>query len=144
MIGLVAATAATLLLLTGCASTPDAPANTAKSAESSDAAETVAPLTAEPPAAADAGQSPEDAYLDVMRIRLEADRPPIEATQIPNASDAQLLEAAAAACEQLAAGTEHHAVRVVDGETPNQLGRYNDSADIAGYASEFICTEYQL
>ena len=133
-----------VLMLSGCSVKTSGPLEAAGPAGQGEPTETVAPLTAEAPATPAVELSPEEAYLDAMRARLEADRPAIEATQIPNASDAQLLEAAAAACEQLAAGTVHDAVRVIEGETPNQIGAYNDSADIAGYASKFICTDYQL
>lgn len=132
-----AATAALLLGLVGCSAAPEE----TSTEEPTTRAET---LTAEPVEEKSEQGTPEEAYLAAMRERLAEDRPPIEATQIPNATDEQLLEAAAAACEQLASGTVHDEVRVIEGEEPNQLGRHIDSSDIALYASEFICTDYQL
>lgn len=137
-----AASAALLLGLVGCSAAPEeAPVEEpAASAETTQ----VEPLTAEPVEEEATAGTPEEAYLAAMRERLAEDRPPIEATQIPNATDEQLLEAAAAACEQLASGTVHDEVRVIEGEQPNQLNSYTDSGDIALYASEYICTDYQL
>lgn len=74
-----------------------------------------------------------------MRARLAEDRPPIEATQIPNATDDQLLEAGVAACAQLAEGKMVDQVRVIDGETANEIGYFVDSMSIAVAAEGRLC-----
>lgn len=133
LIGIAAA--ALVLGLAGCTSgAPSAPDTSPETAESG-------PLTAEKPAAETTEGTPEEQYLEHMRARIKEDRPPDLATQIPNATDQQLLDAAADACEQLAAGVELTHVQVVEGEAANQTGYFVDSLDIANAAVEFICTD---
>ena len=135
-IGVVAAAALLVLGMTGCASgSTDEPAAADSAAESRE----VAPLTAEKPAAEDSGGTPEEQYLEHMRARIKEDRPPDLATQIPNATDEQLLEAGAAACDQISQGLPVDQVRVIEGETPNQSQYYVDSLDIASAAQETLC-----
>ncbi len=132
---LIAAAAAVLLLsLTGCAGAT--PSTDAK--PSATPTETVAPLKAETPTET-APADPEAAFLDAMHTRLKAERPPIEETQIPNASDEQLLEAGKNACAQLASGAGVRDVRVIEGEKANELGYFIDSQDIAKAAEQDLC-----
>lgn len=133
---LYAVSAIALLLLTGCsAGTPeDSEPETASSATTAPEA-TDAPLTAKTPAPAvsAADSSPEAAYLEQVREALPED------TAIPDASDQQLLDAAAAACAQMADGVDFSAVAVIDGEQTNDLGVHEDSALIAAVARKTLC-----
>ncbi len=60
-------------------------------------------------------------------------------SQIPNATDVQLLSAADKACEQMATGADVFSVRVIDGETPDPGGYFGDSTLIASIAQQTIC-----
>ena len=127
MIGLVAATAATLLLLTGCASTaaPDVSA-------SKPVAEDVAPLVAATPDEV-TPDSPEAGFLTEVRPYID------KSTQIPDATDDQLLLAGEDACTQIADGTLPDKVRVIQDEQPDDLGYYVDSGRIGYFAAEYLC-----
>ncbi|MFF8187741.1 hypothetical protein ACF044_10835 [Microbacterium sp. NPDC016588] len=130
--GLIAAGAVAMLLLTGCTATDQAASNDTGSPAAPAASE--APLVAETPTAARSEVStPEAAFLAQVREVLPAD------TVIPNATDEQLLAAAAAACEQMAAGIDFSAVKVIDGEEANDLGVHRESALIAAVARKTIC-----
>lgn len=125
-IALVAA--ALLLTLTGCSG---APANAGDERTAPAATESAAPLvaeTTEPEAA-----NPHAAYLDGVRALLP------EKTQIPDATDEQLIAAGMAACERLAAGEASDLISVIEGETPNGLGSYNDSGMIVSAARTHLC-----
>ena len=132
---LVAATAAVLLLLTGCTAGGQAePAPSNSPAVASPSADADAPLVAETPSAVPSEAStPEAAFLTQVREVLPTD------TVIPNATDEQLLAAAQAACEQMAAGIDFSAVKVIDGEEANDLGVHRESALIAAVARKTIC-----
>lgn len=117
----VAVAAVLLFALTGCA----APA-------SETPAESVAPLVAESPSASAAGVD-EAAFLEDVRENLPTN------TQIPDATDEQLLAAGARACEELAAGTPGDQISVVENETPGALGTFDDSGAIVTAASVNLC-----
>lgn len=126
--GLVAATAAVLLLLTGCSgmqSQENVAVNTAPS-------ETSAPLTAETPTATAA--TGDAAFLDEVRANLRPDN------VIPDATDAQLLEAGERACEVIATTANTNEVSLIDGEPTNGLGYYSDSAVIISAARTTLCS----
>lgn len=125
-IALVAA--ALLLTLTGCSA---APANAGGERTAPTVTESAAPLVAE--TTEPVAESPHAAYLDGVRALLPED------TQIPNATDEQLVAAGEAACERLAAGEPSDAISVIDGETPNGIGYFNDSGMIVSAARTHLC-----
>ncbi|KTS09032.1 DUF732 domain-containing protein [Microbacterium testaceum] len=123
----LAATAATvLLLLTGCTSAPAAKPAPVASTEAE-----AAPLSAESPSATD--ERGEEAFLSEVRSELRPDN------VIPNATDAQLLEAGKKACEAIASGTNTLLVSLIDGEPTNGMGYYSDSGVIITAARGTIC-----
>lgn len=97
------------------------------------ATESAAPLVAETPAPPAAGENAEDAFLIEARSRLAKIR-----TQIPNATDAQLLEAAHHACEALAPDLTGEDLSLIDGETRTN-GHYMDSSAIIISARLTMC-----
>lgn len=112
-----------LLTLTGCTQTISDPPAT-------EPTETSAPLTAESPATA---PSASQDYIESVRALLPKN------TQIPNASDEQLLEAGERACDELAAGTDTLTLSLIEGETPNGAGSFDDSAAIITAAAMNLC-----
>lgn len=129
-----AATAALLLGLVGCSAAPEK-APTEEPAASTEETTEVEPLTAEPvEEETPTPSTPEEAYLVAVRESLDP-----ETTQIPDATDEQLLAAGQDACEQIAAGTEPGEVLVIDGEQPDSVGYYVDSSRIGLRASELLC-----
>jgi hypothetical protein len=58
---------------------------------------------------------------------------------IPNATDAQLLDAGEKACAAIAAGEDTLTLSVIDGEQPNGAGSYDDSATIVTAARASLC-----
>lgn len=128
------ATAALLLLLTGCSGGGESDAvmgSPTPLVGASPASE--APLTAESPSEAPSASSTDAAFLEQVRDALPDD------TVIPNATDGQLLAAAQKACEQMSAGTDPSAVAVIEGEPVNGLEIHEDSAAIAIAARKTIC-----
>lgn len=126
------------LALAGCAGPSEtagdertAPATT----ESPAPAATAIPLSAEePPTQADSADA---AFLTYVRGAL------LPETQIPNATDAQLIDAGHEACRQLEAGTPLENVRVVEGETAHpSTGAFYDSSAIMGGAILSYCPEF--
>lgn len=136
----IAAVAAVLLLsLAGCAGAPDeassAPASAAQTA--SEPTESPAPLVAEA-AEKTAYASDDERFLGELAAAYER-RADLQ-TQIPNATDEQLIAAGHAACDQLPSiGYETTLAHVIEGETPNGLGTYQDSAIIAAIAVQVYC-----
>ena len=131
---LAAATAAVLLLLTGCTATeqpgPDASEAVASSAAP---AASEAPLVAETPTAtADGGEA---AFLAEVRANLRPDN------VIPNATDEQLLKAGREACDRRAAGEPSQTMSVIDGEQANVAGNYLDSGVIITAARRNLCVD---
>lgn len=125
--GITAAIVA-VLMLTGCA-------NTAPTDADETPAETPAPLVAETPATAIADDA-DAAFLTYVREHLPTN------TQIPDATDEQLIAAGQNACDQMRAGTAPGDVRVVDGEQPNDSGYYLDSSAIMNGAVTALCPEF--
>lgn len=123
---------AALIGLAGCAGAPSDEADMA--APTVEEVEEAAPLTAEQPAEEASADTPEAAFLEAVRETLNPEK-----TQIPDASDAQLLAAGNSACEQIASGVLPIEVRVIENETPNGTGLYADSRTIGHAASETIC-----
>lgn len=112
-----------LLTLTGCTQTISDPPAT-------EPTQTTAPLTAESPAVQEVSDA---AYLDMVRETLPAN------TQIPNATDAQLVDAGERACAELAAGTDTSTLSVIEGEQDNGYGAYLDSGAIISAARATLC-----
>lgn len=132
----VASVAVLLTLLVGCSTPAEPDAVTLSAAPVVTATDTpVPPLTAETPDAdvSEAGATPKTAFLAELRAKLPA------GSSIPDASDEQLLTAAAEACEQMSSGTDFAEVSVIDGEQPNGLGIREDSALIAAVARKSVC-----
>lgn len=126
--------AALLLTLTGCS---EAPANAGDERTAPAASESAAPLVAETTEPLpDETASADEQYLTDVRKALTNGRE----TSIPNASDAQLVEAGKAACQQIAGGTPESDVRVVEGEVFDEnWGAYQDSATILVIAQSHYC-----
>lgn len=126
----LSATALLLLVLTGCAGAPEE----APTSEQVDG-ESATPLVAETAQPADEPETDDEKYLSLIRETLPDD------TVIPDATDAQLLEAAAQACEQMNGGIDVSAVDVVEGEKANDLGIRESSARIAAAAKDVYCPQ---
>lgn len=128
----VAAVAAVLaLLLTGCAGTTEAP-----SGERTAPTESAAPLVA----ATQRAPEPDDAeaaFIADARGRLAQNAQ----TQIPDATDQQLIDAGRQACERLAAGEATDQMSLIEGEIVSESGYYWDSAAIIAPARMFLCPE---
>ncbi|WP_396653089.1 DUF732 domain-containing protein [Microbacterium resistens] len=126
-----------LLTLTGCASTPAGTAGEATAPGASTPSPTatpsatVAPLVAESPGAR-SGHN-ETAFVEAVRTAL----PPN--TQIPEATDEQLLDAGSRACARLAAGEPSDQISVIEGESAGEGGYFWDSAAIITAARQFLC-----
>lgn len=122
----IAATVLIAFALTGCSGTaPEAPEDAGATPPA-----TTVPLAAESPAAAPSGET---AYLEAVRAALPRN------TQIPNATDEQLLEVGEKACAELAAGTDTTLLSVIDGEQTDEIGYYRDSQAIITAAAIDLC-----
>lgn len=130
IIGVLAASAAVVIGLSGCAGAPE---QTKTAPSEAVAEETPQPLAASPEEAAPEPDSPEEAFLVAVRPFVE------ESTQIADATDEQLIAAGEDACAQIAAGTLPEEVRVIEDERPNELDYYVDSRRIGLSASRTIC-----
>jgi hypothetical protein len=127
----IAALAAVLVLtLSGCAGAAEDAGDVSPAPSASESA---APLTAETP---DDPADDDEAFLAYVRENLAP------ATQIPDATDAQLIAAGEQACEQLESGVAHGDVRVVDGEVPNGADIYADSSAIMNGAVLTYCPAF--
>jgi hypothetical protein len=129
----IAATAAVLLLLTGCSGGTDQ-VNTAVDSATPAAAATedaAAPLTAET-ATTNAARG-DAVFLESVRSELRPDN------VIPNATDEQLLEAGEKACEGIASGADTLTLSLIDGEEPDASGFYPDSGVIIRAARAALC-----
>lgn len=125
------ATAAVLgMLLTGCAEAIGPEKVEHEVAVSS--SESPTPLVAETPAPTEENVG-EVAFITETREALGSD------SQIPDATDEQLLAAGADACAQIAEGKSTEQVRVIEGESPDDLGWYSDSSKIASVAQRTLC-----
>lgn len=129
------------LFLTGCTATPaSAPSSgtgDATAARSSTSGPSAAPLVAETPSAP--GGEGTAGFLDKVRDRLaKLD------SQIPNASDEQLISAGQEACDRLRAGESTDLMSVIDGEQrsgANHDGYYYDSNAIIMAAQLKLCRD---
>ena len=134
----IAATAALLLLtLTGCTGTSETAPSATQSGDvkvevQRQGTPTVEPLVAETPAVQ---TLPTDAqFLKDVRKALTNGRQ----TQIPNASDEQLLKAGHDACAAVAAGTPEAEITVIEGEKiDSDWGGYHDSNIILTIARKY-------
>lgn len=128
----VALTALVFLALTGCTgaveSAPDEPQDTATTSVE----ETVAPLVAESPKPTTVDNA-ESAFLEYVRANL------LPQTQIPDATDAQLIAAGQESCVRRAAGESTDGMVVVEGEQPYENGYYYDSIPIITGAFMYLC-----
>jgi len=137
---LVALTVAVGLALAGCAATTGTAGQPAGStpAAAPTPTETVEPLVAEKPAETTYASKDEEFIAKLMHereIRIGGFD-----TQIPNATDEQLVAAAHDACDQLPdLDYDPAKAHVIEGETANSLGIYPDSALIAGIAMLVYC-----
>lgn len=124
-----------LLALTGCAGTvgddTSAPQDAAPTVETTPT-ETPEPLTAEK-ASEKTDAELEAAYLVEVRDRLSKIH-----TQIPNATDEQLIATAYEACDRIAEGTSGEDMTLIEGETRTN-GYYMDTAAISTSAALTIC-----
>lgn len=128
----VAAAAVLLLALTGCAGGVETPSADRTAPAATSPKETAAPLVAETPAAAPS-EDVDAAFVAAVRASL----PPT--TQIPNATDQQLIDAGHQACERLAAGEASDQMSVIEGEVAGEGGYYWDSAAIINAARTSLC-----
>lgn len=92
--------------------------------------ETAAPLTAQPDSA---GDDPEQSYITQVRDRLSKIQ-----SQIPDATDEQLLAAANEACERLESGESGENMTLIDGEETTN-GYFMDSGAIIIAARMTLC-----
>lgn len=133
----IAVTALILVSLTGCTSTDDGagtePVGFANVQQ--DATPMPEPLVAETPGA--------ESTVDEADFLAEARSRFTTATQIPDATDEQLIEAGWAACAYLEAGNNPDDLTVIEGETRNlgEDGYFMDSAAIATAAVMHLCTD---
>ena len=119
------------ITLTGCTAAQNPtqePASGPQGAEQSPES-TPAPLVAEP-SPEPILTTAEGEYVTVLRAAFDRD-----GTQIPNATDEQLIAAGQDACEQIDAGTNPDSVRVVEGEEEPHA----DSGRIGYAAAEYLC-----
>lgn len=132
--GITAAIVA-VLLLTGCAGTaePAATGTAGIGTEKAGPTATDAPLVAETPAATTDPDDREALFLAQVREELPAN------TQIPNATDQQLLDAGNLACEKRAEGADPSTLSVIEGERDNGYGAYLDSGAIVSAAGRYLC-----
>lgn len=132
----LAVTALILIGLTGCA---DATGNAADEHTAPTGADSPAPSTTPDPLVAEtpSAQQADAAFLSFVRGRL-ATFP----SQIPDATDEQLLDAAAIACERLQDGESVEKMSVIEGEQPSEVGGYfyDSNAIIAG-AQMHLCAD---
>lgn len=121
-----AITAVLLIALTGCAGTPEeAPSEAVASGKSA------APLVAE---TAKAHEGNESEFLTEVRELLPA------LTQIPDATDDQLIASGREACERMAEGETSDDIVLIDGEKANpDSGLYLDTIAILTAAVRDLC-----
>lgn len=137
--GLIAAGAVAMLLLTGCTAAQE-PATSDATVSTDAVAGAAAPLAAETPDAdsSEDPSTPEAAFLAAVH-EARAGKILSTKTQIPNATDAQLLDAGRTACVLLADGQTLETITVIDGETPDSAGYFIDSSAIARAAAKSLC-----
>jgi hypothetical protein len=134
---IVAVAAAVLLAvtLTGCsAATSDAtePQAGTQTTQDAPASATPEPLVAQTPSASTSDGSGAE-FLAYVHEHLQS------TTQIPDATDDQLLSAADDACTRMAAGEPTETMSLIDGEKKDSGGYFYDSGVIITGASMFVC-----
>lgn len=130
----VAVTAFLLAALTGCA---DGAGKGADETSSPSAIETAMPEEPEAPLAAGAPQKVEAAQVEAEFIEVVRDRLSKIQSQIPDATDEQLVSAAWKACEQMN-NTNNEELSLIEGETKTS-GYYMDSDAIKIAARLTLC-----
>ena len=128
-----------VLALAGCGDDGGnaAPASERSAAQSESATEaSEPPLTAEPQTDADAREDT-DTFLTFVRARMGTYK-----SQIPNATDEQLIQAGRDACTRLRDGESYEMMSVIEGEKVSEPGGYyyDSNAIIAG-AQMHLCPE---
>lgn len=98
--------------------------------------ETPEPLASEVEAESETPSEADAKFLAYVRDNL------LPQTQIPDASDEELISAGHEACEQLDAGTAFEDVRVVDGEQAHENGAFYDTSAIMNGAIVAYCPKY--
>lgn len=136
----IAAVVVLLFALTGCgeetATPADEPKPFAAPLTATEAPETPAPdgdlVASEPDGAAN-----EAAFLSFVRTRMSS-----FPTQIPDATDEQLLAAASEACDRIREGEDVDRMSVIQDEKPSEVGAYyfDSNAIIAG-AQMHLCAD---
>ncbi len=115
--------------LTGCA----AASETAPSAPDA-VDESAAPLVAVTPEETPTDDA-ESAFVASVRTGLPQD------TQIPDATDQQLIDAGYRACDALESGDDPISISVIDGEQQDEGGYFQDSIAIITASVQTICPE---
>lgn len=85
--------------------------------------------------------SPTDPEADAKFLEYVRDNL-LPQTQIPDATDEELISAGHEACDQLDAGTALEDVRVVDGEQAHENGAFYDTSAIMNGAIVAYCPQY--
>lgn len=123
-----------LLTLTGCTGTAE-DAGHERTAPA--ATESAAPLTAETAEATPADDI-EAEFIDRFHdFRAQNTLP----SQIPDATDEQLISAGYDGCARLEAGEVGEDISLIDGETRSEAGLYVDSGAILSAASVTLCAD---
>lgn len=140
LMSLGAVGAVALLLMTGCSAAPGEVEQAGVSTEPSRAAEpSTDPLAAEPTSEPTVDTStPDGAFLDAIH-RARAGAILSKQTQIPNATDDQLLAAGREACARVSAGETPETISLIEGETPDAAGYFTDSSAIIAAAVGSLC-----
>lgn len=134
--GITAAIVA-VLLLAGCAAASDdvaVPGASETESVGPSASEAAEPLVASTPTIAADGN--ELLYIEKVRELLAGVQ-----SQIPDATDEQLIAAGKEACDRYAAGEDWEKLSVIEGETPNDGGRYVDTVSILSAARLYLCAD---
>lgn len=129
----IALTALIVLTLTGCAGTVSSDASEPQDAAQAAPSETTAPLTAQK-SSEQTDADAEAAYLSTVRERLSR-----IVSQIPDATDEQLLAAGYDACDRLADGESSEGMSVIQDEQKSKHGYYSDSGHIITSATLTLC-----
>lgn len=129
-----------LIALTGCAAATDAAPQGTPPPTASETTQPSSESTSEPLAAKTTEPSTDDAdtkFLAYVRETL------LPETQIPNATDEQLIAAGHDACKQLQSGVALEEVRVVEGESAHpSTGAFYDTSAILSGAILNYCPEF--
>lgn len=127
-----------VLILTGCAAASDdvaVPGASETESVGPSASEAAEPLVASTPTIAADGN--ELLYIEKVRELLAGVK-----TQIPDATDQQLLAAGAETCERYEAGEDPEQMSVIEGETRNpDSGLYVDTLSIVSAARLYLCPD---